>query len=112
MVTESWFSRIPAAIAKAEAWLDSPPPTRVLLGSGPYGEHDTRAAEDKQLIGRFEDENEARVSTLGPDAVALAKALWNWEENYGYIRDDIIVPEERGLPDPALRAFCEKVEAL
>ena len=46
-------------------------------------------------------------STLLP----LARALWSWEENYGYIREDILPDEERGQPHPALRAFVEDVEA-
>ena len=108
-MAESWAERIPAAIAKAEAWLDSPPPSRVLLGSGPYGEHDTRAADDKHTIGRFEDENDAMVSVLGPDAVALAKALWQDET---IIRDEWSPRLEDWPKCPALRAFAEKVEAL
>lgn len=47
-----------------------------------------------------------------PGEVALAKALWGWEQNYRYIRQDQPVAQERGQFDPALRAFVEKVEAL
>lgn len=89
----TWAERIPAAIEKAEGLLGGDS-CEVYKGVG---------------LHHIEDYREFMISN---GEVALAKALWNLEETYGFMLDDLIVEEERGLPDPALRAFVEKVEAL
>lgn len=89
MPERSWAERIPAAIEKAEK---------------------LRACEEAYCYLTEVCEYCQQMIKLGPDVVALAKALWVAEER---------IHGEWGLddqgddpPSPALRAFCEKVEAL
>jgi hypothetical protein len=95
MPKHTWSERIPAAIAKAERRMGS--------GSG--------------SIHYF-------LSTQGPDGaitaseVALAKALWETESDATELLAELDLREKLLLGAiiadnrPALRAFCEKVEAL
>lgn len=89
-MTATWSTRIPAAIAKAEARLRG---AHVCLHHG---------VEGKDL------------AAITAGEVALAKALWGMFQKYGQ-EDDIehVMVQMGDAPDvAALRAFCEKVEAL
>jgi hypothetical protein len=81
-----WAERIPAAIAKAEGLVEA-------------------AREEFSLSCDRMDPEWEKVASLGPEAVALAKALWA----HSQLECDY---EVALVGCAALRAFVEKVEAL